>query len=258
MNTVQIAAEKLQAAKSVFAELLDKQTQMIGEAERLTSLLQATEADVAVCIEERKAFIASGGDVFDLRAKKLRKQEQENAALIDDLRFAIAANRKAADALMFELSKAHDIALGKKTAYVSALLGELVAKILQNPPEDLLRACHFASLAALEGPWSFDVQVIAMHGDYSYEAMFIKKLNELFRNDLRSLQESGANSALVSDDEKALLSIPAFKEKLSPAQAHFLKANRTAKTKPNAFYQMHPEYMGSEDMDARSSNVVAI
>lgn len=258
MNTVQIAAEKLQAAKAVFSELFDKYTRARGDADRLAILLQATEAEATACADERKAFIESGGDVFDSRAKKLRKQGQEHLDLIDDLKFAIETNRKCADEMLFDLSQAHQSAESSKDKYVSALFDELVGKVLQNPPEDLLRACHFASVAALGVPYGWDRVSLSFCGEVNYENMFKLKIQQLFSNQLRHLTHQSVSGGLVTEEEKTLLHIPVFEEKLSPARAHFIKGLRAGKFDNAAYPYKDQEAIGGDDVEARSRSLAII
>ena len=258
MNTLQTAEEKLQAAKTEFCELFDKHKRANDEADRLATLLQATEAEATACVDERKAFIESGGDVFDPRAKKLRKQGQEHLDLIDDLKFAIETHCKRADEMLFDLSEAHRRAESSKDQYVSALFDELVCKVLQNPPEDLLRACHFASVAALGVPLGWDRVTLECWGEVNYENMFKLKIQQLFTNQLRNFTHKSVSGGLVTEEEKTLLHIPVFEEKLSPARAHFIKALRAGKFDNAAYPYAVQEAIRGGGMEARSKNLESI
>ena len=259
MNTVQIAEEKLQADKAVFSELFDKYKRANDEAGRLANLLQATEAEATACADERKAFIESGGDVFDPRSKKLRKQGQEHLELIDDLKLAIETNRKHADEMLFDLSQLHRNAVDQRYVYVKELIASGIAKVLENPPEELLRVCHLATEAAFDEPFNFDALTLYKSGDsFTYEAMFMMQLEKIFRNFLRGLADRNANRDLISADEKALLSIPEFKDKLTPARAHFIKGLRAGKFENEKYPYKVPERIGGDDNTFRSNNLVEV
>lgn len=258
MNTVQIAEEKLQADKAVFSELFDKYKRANDEAGRLANLLQATEAEATACADERKAFIESGGDVFDPRSKKLRKQGQEHLELIDDLKLAIETNRKHADEMLFDLSQLHRNAVDQRYVYVKELIASGIAKVLENPPEELLRVCHLATEAALDEPFNFDASVLYLGHGLTYEAMFMRKLEGLFLDALRSLKDRNANRDLISADEKSLLSIPVFKDKLTPVRAHFIKGLRAGKFEREKYPYKVPERIGGDDNTLRSNNLVEV
>jgi hypothetical protein len=127
MENIEISIEQLRVAKTHLNELLAKKKAFDTETNRLEALLKATQDDVDSCIKDRRYFIENGGDVFDPRAKKLRKQEQENSALIDDLVFAIETNRKAAESMDLDLSNAHNNVTGAKNIYVASAVSQLVA-----------------------------------------------------------------------------------------------------------------------------------
>lgn len=259
MNTVQIAAEKFQAEKTKFCEKLEKYKSANGEADRLANLLQATEAEATACADERKAFIESGGDVFDPRSKKLRKQGQEHLELIDDLKLAIETHRKNADEMLFDLSQLHRNAVGQRHIYTNELIASGIAKVLENPPVDLLRACHLATEAAFDEPFNFDALVLYKSGDsFTYEAMFMMQLEKIFHGFLRGFADRNANQDLISADEKALLSIPVFKEKLSPARAHFIKGLRAGKFDNAAYPYKDQKAIGGDDVEARSRSLASI
>lgn len=231
MENIENSIEQLRVAKANFNELLTKKTGLESEASRLEGFLNATQAEVDACIKERRGFIAGGGDVFDPRAKKLRKQEQENAALIDDLVFAIETNRKAAESMIFDLTDAHNEATNAKRAYVASMVSQLIAQALANPPVELLKACHFLTVATFEEPFNFDAQVLQATHELSYQNMFIKKLKELLLSDISAFADIAVNAERFSEEEKALLLVPAFKEKLTPAQVHVIKAAQANATK---------------------------
>lgn len=240
MEHIENLIEQLRVAKANFNDFLTKKTNLESEAKRLEGVLNATQAEVDACIKERREFIECGGDVFDPRAKKLRKQEQENAALIDDLVFAIETNRKAAESMLFDLSTAHNNATNAKSAYVASMVSQLIAQALANPPVELLKACHFATVASFEEPFNFDVQTLKAQNRATYQNMFIKKMNELFLNELSAFTDRKANIEHISEEEKALLSVPEFKEKISPAQAHMIRASREKKPKPGRYDGIQP------------------
>ncbi len=240
MENIEISIEQLRVAKTHLNELLAKKKAFDTETNRLEALLKATQDDVDSCIKDRRYFIENGGDVFDPRAKKLRKQEQENSALIDDLVFAIETNRKAAESMDLDLSTAHNNVTGAKNIYVASAVSQLVAEALANPPVDLLKACHFATVAEFEDPFSFDVQALQVFENPTYKNMFIKKMNELLHSKLAVFASKQHNDALINDEEKTLLSVPELKEKLSPAQAHIIRASRNKKLSPGPFYGIQP------------------
>lgn len=244
MENLDIATEQLNKAKARLAELVANKTRLENESERLQTLLQATESEVYASIKERREFIEGGGDVFDQRAKKLRKEEQVNAALIDDLKFAIETNRNASEAMLFDLSSAHDKALGNRNVLVRAMIANLLAKVLENPPTELLKVCHLATQAHFEEGSSFFLATLSVDEKVSYENAFLKKMRELLSNDLSSLISFESNKALLSDDERALLSIHVLKDKLSPAQAHIIKSSKNKTLVRSAFHDMYPEYLG--------------
>lgn len=252
MENIENSIERLRVAKAHFNELLTKKTGLESEANRLEGLLNATQAEVDACIKERRDFIEGGGDVFDPRAKKLRKQEQENAALIDDLVFAIETNRKAAESMIFDLTDAHNEATNAKRAYVASMVSQLIAQALANPPVELLKACHFMAVSALEDPAGFDVHVLRVHSDPNYRNMFIKKIGELLMNELSVFVDIDANREHISEEEKALLSVPAFKEKLTPAKVHVIRAAHDKKPSPGRYDGIQPW----STLESRQQNIV--
>lgn len=258
MENLNIAVEELKKAKAHYDELLSNKTRLEKEGERLKSLLQATESEVNACIKERRDFIECGGDVLDPRSKKLRKQEQENAALIDDLKFAIETNDKAAEAMMFDLSVANENAAGKARVLVSAKIADDLAEVRNNPPIALLRACHLATQVHFEEGFSFFLQELSVFEKTTYENAFKKQMNRLLSHELAELTRSDYRRAMISEEDKALLSIPVLKGKLSPAQAHFIRESRNKKTPVSWLYQNHPELLGSGEMEARSKNLESI
>lgn len=175
MEHIENLIEQLRVAKANFNDFLTKKTNLESEAKRLEGVLNATQAEVDACIKDRREFIECGGDVFDQRAKKLRKQEQENAALIDDLVFAIETNRKAAESMLFDLTDAHNNATNAKARYKESMVSQLIAQALANPPVELLKVCHFATVDELADPTSFDVHILRAASSQNYRNMFIKK-----------------------------------------------------------------------------------
>lgn len=256
MANLDLAVEQLKEAKTRLAELLSNKTRLESESERLESLLQATESEVEACIKERREFIEGGGDVFDSHSSKLRKQELSHAVVIDDLKFAIDTNNKAVEAMLLDLSAAHDAAMGKARTLVGEMIADLIAKVLQNPPVELLKACHLATQVHFEEGFSFFLATLAVSQKTTYENAFNKKMSELFRGEFAALSTSDYRNAIISEEEKALLSIPVLKDKLSPAQAHVIKASRNKPVRLGALYQLHPELLGSDSAEARSRNLV--
>lgn len=261
MENLEIAVEKLNEAKVRYAELLANKARLESESVRLQTLLQATESEVDACIKERREFIEGGGDVFEPHAKKLRKQELENASLIDDLRFACDTNRKAADEMMFKVSAAHDSLEGSHRVYAKALESELIEAVRNNPPVELLKACHLATHAHFTEGFSFFLATIAVAEKPTYEAAFVKKMGELLCNSLYEFSKPEYCKALFSEEEAALLRVPVLRGKITPAQAHYIRASknqRIKKTTLPALYKMHPELLGRDEIDARSRNLEAI
>lgn len=258
MENIETAALQLTEAKARYAELLANKTRLKSESERLETLLQATQSEVDACIKERRDFIECGGDVFDPRSKKLRKQEQENAALIDDLKFAIETNDKAAGALLFDLSNAHEKAMGKSRVLVKEMIADLIAKVKENPPVELLMACHLATQVHFEEGYSFFLQELSVFEKTTYENAFKKQMNRLFSNELTELTSSDYRRAMISEEDKALLSVPLLKDKLSPAQAHFIKAIRAGKPACSKYPYEAQETIGGGEIEARSRNLGSI
>lgn len=258
MENIETAALQLTEAKARYEELLANKTRLKSESERLETLLQATQSEVDASIKERRDFIECGGDVFDPRSKKLRKQEQENAALIDDLVFAIETNNKATEALLFDLSSAHEKAMGKSRVLVKEMIADLIAKVKENPPVELLMACHLATQVHFEEGFSFFLQELSVFEKTTYENAFRKQMNRLFSSELAKLASSDYRRAMTSEEERALLSVPQLKDKLSPAQAHFIKARHAGKPACSKYPYEAQETISGGDIEARSRNLASI
>lgn len=258
MENLETAVANLNKAKERFAELLANKNRLKSESERLDTLLQATQSEVDACIKERRDFIEGGGDVFEPHAKKLRKQEQENASLIDDLKFARDTNRKAADEMTINVSAAHDKLEGSHRVYAKALESELLEAVRKNPPVELLKACHLATHAHFAEGFSFFLATIAATEKPTYKAAFVRKMAELILNSLSELATPEYCKALFSEEEASLLRVPALRDKITPAQAHFIRASRNKRTHIPALYEIHPELLGASDMEARSRNLASV
>ena len=196
--------------------------------------------------------------MFDPRSKKLRKQEQENAALIDDLVFAIETNDKAAEAMLFDLSAANDAANGKRRLYLMARIADCMARVRENPPVDLLMACHLATQMHFEQGFSFFLQELSVFEKTTYENAFRKQMNRLFSSELAKLASSDYRRAMISEEEQALLYVSPLKDKLSPAQAHLIKARRAGKPVCSKYPYDAQETIGGDDVETRSRNLASI
>lgn len=258
MENIETAATKLAEAKARFAELLAHKNRLKSESERLETLLQATQSEVNACIKERRDFIEGGGDVFEPHAKKLRKQEQENASLIDDLKFALDTNRNAADEMMFDVSAAHDNLEGSHRVYAKALESEFLEAVRKNPPVELLKACHLATHAHFTEGFSFFLETIAVTEKPTYETAFVKKMGELLRNSLWEFSKPEYCKALFSEEEAVLLRVPELRGKITPAQAHFIKARRAGRPACSAYPYEAQESISGDGMEARSRNLASI
>lgn len=231
MEKIENSIERLSEAKTHLVDLTTKKSSFDAETKRLEGLLMATQGEVDACIKERRGFIEGGGDVFDPRAKRLRKQEQENSALIDDLMFAIETNRKASGAMGLDLYYAHNKATAAIGAYTKSLASQLVAKVLENPPVELLKACHIETMMAFQDPGHLDEKALfqVYRETITYKIMFTEKIKKMFFVSLAELVDKQANEQLFSDEEKSLFALQKPAGVMSPAQAHFFKSTLNQK-----------------------------
>ena len=77
-------------------------------------------------------------------------------------------------------------------------------------------------------------------------------MSNLLLNELSGFADWDGNLKHISEEEKALLSVPAFNEKISPAQAHVISASRNPKPSPGSSYGIQPWDM----FEKRQQNIV--